>query len=101
VIDEAPGAACCQQTGASQIVEVMRQRGARHFEAAFDLIYALSLWTGANEQPENCESIFLPQSCKLFDPSVHPDISSSIELNGEARASVKRTTPRRQRTRLQ
>jgi hypothetical protein len=58
----------------------MRKRGAGHLEAALDLIHALSLWTGANQQAENFETIFLPQSGKLFDPTFHPDISSIIEL---------------------
>ena len=87
MVDEAPVTTCSQQTGASQSVEVVRKRGAWHLEAALDLIHALSLWTGADEQPENFETTFLPQGRKLFDPAVHSDISSIIELNAEARAS--------------
>ena len=81
MVDEAPVTTCSQQTGASQSVEVVRKRGAWHLEAALDLIHALSFWTGANEQSENFETVLLPQSRKLFDPSVHPGISSIIELS--------------------
>jgi hypothetical protein len=61
----------------------MRQGGARHLEAAFYFIHALPLRTGADEQPKNFETVFLAQGRKLFDPSVHHDISSIIELYEE------------------
>ena len=80
MVDEAPGSTCGQQTGASQGIEVVRKRGPRHLDAAFDLVHALPLWTGADEQPENFEAIFLPEGSKLFDTPLHPDISSTIEL---------------------
>jgi len=57
----------------------MRERGARHLEAAFYLIHAPSYWTGADQQPENVETVFLSQGRKLFYPSLHSDISSIIE----------------------
>jgi len=58
---------------------VVREGGAGHLEAALDLIHAPSFWTGAHEQPENVETVFLSEGRKLFYPSLHSDISSIIE----------------------
>ncbi len=80
VVDESPGALGGEQTAPSECVEVMRQRRSRQLNSALDLLHAISLRSGANQQAEDLEPVLLPQGAKLFDVSVHYDLSSIIEM---------------------
>ncbi len=60
---------------------MMGKRGAGHLEGALYVVDALALQAGADQQPKNPQSIFLSESTKLFNASIHYYISSIIEIN--------------------
>jgi hypothetical protein len=88
VIDKTPGATRADQAGAGQRFEVMRERRARHFEPPPDLVDAIAVRTGADQDAKDFEPIFLSKCAELRDPLFHYDISGIIELSTRSRGAA-------------
>jgi hypothetical protein len=94
VVDKAARTPRAQQAGAGKRVEMVRECGTGHPEPALDLIDAVALRPGADQQPEDAQAILLSQGAELFDPPLHYDISSIIEMIYE----IKRAAPDKERS---